>query len=67
MVVIVVGQARDVYESIDEQFANLHEYTEVRHTGDNAVELVAEVLLHVLALEPRLDVAGGVLGAFFMG
>ena len=55
-----------MHEPVDEQLGHLHEKPEVGNPGDHAVELVAEMLLHVLALEPGLDLACPLLGAFLV-
>ena len=60
---IVARQVGDVDQAVDVEAVEGHEYAEARDPGDRAVEGLAHLVLHVPALEPRLDVARRVVGA----
>jgi hypothetical protein len=61
--VVVLAEVGDVHEAVDVELVEGHEEAEVRDAGNGAVELVAHVVLHVVALEPGLDVARRLVGA----
>ena len=62
----VVGpQCADVNETLDEHVIEGDEDSEGGDTGDGRVELLAQLLEHELALEPRDRVARRVIGAAF--
>ena len=64
-VVVIVVQRSDVHETIDVDTVKLNEQPKALHTGDGAVELVAELVSHELAFEPVLDVTRCLIGATF--
>src|SRR5690606_18644980 len=59
---IFPAQLGDVDHPLDEQGVERDEHAERRHAGDAARELLPDALAHVLALEPGLDVARGLVG-----
>ena len=56
-----------MHQPFDVEAVELDEEAEARHRADGAAELLAEVLAHVAALEPGLDVARGFVGAALVG
>ena len=50
-------------QPVDLQAVELHEQAEVHDAGDDAVELLADTVLHVVALEPRDGAARRLVGA----
>ena len=66
MVIVVIGQARDVHETVNLQFRYLDEHSEIGHPGDDARVFLTKFPLHVLALQPRLHFARRILGASFV-
>jgi len=66
IMIVVVGEAGDVNQTIDQQLVELHEKTEIRHTCDHPIKFLAGVTVHVFALEPCLDVPCRFLGTAFM-
>jgi len=49
-------------QAADAHFDDFDKHAETGHAGDHAFELIAEVTLHVLALEAFVDLATGVFG-----
>ena len=62
---IVAAELGDVDQAVDVEPVQRHEQAEVRDAADGAVEGFADAVLHVVALEPVLDVARRVVGAPF--
>src|SRR6185436_6100818 len=55
---IVAAELRHVHEAVDVEAIERDEDAEARHAADRAVEALADLVLHEIALEPVLDVAG---------
>src|SRR5690606_39682993 len=51
-VVVVRRQGGDVHQSLDVDASQLDEQAEAGHRGDQAIETLADLVLHELALEP---------------
>src|SRR5436190_508729 len=64
---ILAAELGDVDQALDVQAVELHEEAEAGHRADGAAELLAQVLAHVAALEPGLDVARSLVGAALVG
>src|SRR5437660_5243030 len=60
---IIAPELGDVHEPIDVEPVERHEYAEARHTADRAGEILADFVLHVVALEPLQDVTRRIVGA----
>ena len=60
---VVVAELGNVHQAVDVETVERDEQTEVRDAADRAVECFADAILHVVALEPVLDVAGRVVRA----
>ena len=60
---IVATEFGDVHQAIDVEAVERHEEAETRHAADRAVEVLADLVLHEVALEPVDDVARCVIGA----
>src|SRR5688572_7040688 len=60
---VVAAELGDVHQAVDEVVVEGDEQAERRDAGDAAGEGAADVVAHVIALEPVLDVAAGVVGA----
>src|SRR5688572_9557314 len=60
---VIPAELGDVHQAVDEVVVEGDEQAERRHAGDAAGEGAADVVAHVVALEPVLDVAAGVVGA----
>ena len=54
-------------QALDVKAVERHEEAEARHCGDGAAELLAEMLAHVAALQPGLDVSRGFVGTALVG
>ena len=65
--VVLAAELGDVHQAFDVQAVERDEQAEARDRADRAAELLAEVLAHVAALEPGLDVARGLVGAALVG
>ena len=59
---IIGAERADVHESVDLHAFHLHEQAEVDDTGHQRVELLAELVAHVLALQPRQGIARRFVG-----
>ena len=60
---IVAAELGDVDEAVDVEAIERHEQAEARDAADRAVEILAYLVLHEVALEPVGDVARGLVGA----
>ena len=60
---VVAAELGDVDEAVDVEVVERDEDAEARHAADRAVEALADLVLHEVALEPVLDVARRVVGA----
>ena len=60
---VVAAELGDVHEPVDGEAVERHEQAEARDAADGAVELLADPVLHVVALEPVVDVARRFVGA----
>ena len=65
--VVLAAEFGDVHQALDIQRVQRHEEAEARHRAHRAGEFLAQVLAHVAALEPGLDVAAGLVGAALVG
>src|SRR5258706_7397437 len=62
---VIAAELGDVHQPVDEVIVERDEQAEGHDAGDRAREALADVLAHVIALEPALDVAARVIGAPF--
>src|SRR6185503_7569030 len=60
---VVAAELGDVHQALDVETVERHEQAEPGHRGDRAVELLADAVLHVVGLEPGVDLARRVVGA----
>src|SRR5438132_1710793 len=54
---IVLPELGDVHQTLHVEFVERHEDAETRHRRDRAYELLADAVAHVVALEPRGNLA----------
>src|SRR5438046_8320528 len=59
---VVAAQLGDVHQTIDVEAVERHEQAEMRDAADSSFEGLSDPILHVVALEPALDVARRVIG-----
>ena len=64
---VLAAELGDVHQALDVQAVERDEEAEAGDRADRAAVLLAEVLAHVAALEPGLDVARGLVGAALVG
>src|SRR2546421_84880 len=62
---IVLPELGDVHQSFHVELVERHEDAEARHRRDRALELLADAIAHVVALEPGGDLARGLVRAAF--
>src|SRR5262245_9442437 len=62
---VVATELGHVHEAVDREIVERDEDPEACHAADRAGERLADLVLHEVALEPRLDVARRVVGAPF--
>ena len=60
---VVATELGDVHKAVDEIVVERYEQAERHHPGNAAGERAADVVAHVVALEPVLDVAARFVGA----
>ncbi len=63
VVEVIAAEVGDVQQPLDEDVVERHEETERHHRRHAANELLADAVLHEVALEEGDHVAGGVVGA----
>src|SRR5690606_2777271 len=59
---VLAAQLGDVHQTLDVEVVERDEHAGRREAGHAARELLAAALAHVHALQPRLDVARGLVG-----
>src|SRR6218665_1546622 len=64
---VLAPQFGDVHQALHIHRVERHEDTEVGDRADHAAVFLAQMLAHVLALEPSLDIAAGLVGPAFVG
>src|SRR6267143_1260989 len=60
---IVLPELGDMHQSLDVELIERHENAETRHRRDRPFELLADAVAHVIALEPRGNLASGLVRA----
>ena len=60
---VIAAELGHVHEAVDVEAVERDEDAEARDAADRAVEALADLVLHEIALEPVLDIAGRVVGA----
>src|SRR6218665_63329 len=64
---VLAPQFGDVHQALHIHRVERHEDTEAGDRVDQAVVFLGQMLGHVLALEPSLDIAAGLVGPAFVG
>ena len=64
---VLAAELGDVHQALDVEAVEGDEQAEAGDRADRAAVLLAEVLAHVAALEPGLDVARGLVGTALVG
>ena len=62
---IVLSQFRNMHKAFDVYLVERDKNTKTGHAADGSREFLAEAVLHVVALQPRIDIAGSLVGAAF--
>ena len=60
---VIVAELGDMQQTFDINIVERNEQTEAGHAGHGAIEFLADLVLHEIAFEPCLHIAGRIIGS----